>query len=142
MASSCVGCSCHCYRGCVRSAALLPGPTSGSVTDACAYGGVRRSDCDLQRLSGLLYLIRSRAWRTGRVLNLSRSRSAVSFAIITCLQKETVEFHALSLSNMVAIMLPSENPHDLGWPPRDQASVPSTYVTLPIIMTNLLTSFI
>ncbi|CAB3251481.1 unnamed protein product [Arctia plantaginis] len=91
-----------------------PRPASARVTDgltchpqACAYGG-RRSFCDLRRLSRLRCLARARAWRAGRVLNFSRSRSAVSFASITCSQKETAEFHALSLRTIAAIRLSSE----------------------------------
>lgn len=49
-----------------------------------------------------------RVWQTGRVLYHSRSRPAISFASITCSQKETVKFHALLLRDIAAIMFRSE----------------------------------
>lgn len=49
-------------------------------------------------------MVRSLAWRTGRIRNLSGFLSAIFFASISCSQKET----ALLLRNMSATMLLSE----------------------------------
>lgn len=53
----------------------------------------------------LRYLVCSQIRGSGRVLSFSGFRSVIFFAKVTYSQKETAEFHAVSLCNMAAIML-------------------------------------
>lgn len=116
-------------------------PASVRVTDGfichsqvCSYGG-QKQFCDLRCLSRLWCRARSRVWRTGKVLTLSRFCSKISFASIPCSQKNNSEFPALSFCTITAIMLSSQR-FSTPMAPLDHTSAPLSDQTQVISETS------